>query len=619
MKKQFSYRLAALLTCTALASGVLIGCGGGSAAGVVAPTKLAGAVVDGYIEGAKVCLDVNNNQTCDVGEPSDTSKVDGSYKLDTSALTATQIAKAHILVDVPTTAKDADDGGQTLAAAGKAAFTLMAPASKPEVISPLTTLVSHELIKDAGLSLAQAQTAVRNKSSGKLKDTDDLMQDIGKIKRTDANVNVKNVAESLAITLGEIRKAIDTGSAAAGTSGATTTEQQKILATLNNVQAQLATLTANINTNSTTQTKPADIQAALKTATDTLKTSTGATAAISGTVQTTAPATNLLAGASLYDGSSCASSTASPVSATIGAATCTPYFYKTDITAAGKVTSSKYNLVNNAWVNADSNNEVTLNTTTNAWVSRAGTTGDLVVDTSGTAGTFTDSVTGQKTRVTMRQADISNKDISKLTSIGTVPSSLAGLIFPANSIQYLGQFTPLNDRYFLWNGGTDAPYLTNVSYDPVTKTNVTTKFRSLAEWMTAYATPANGVINGTCWYGLNVPVSACFTFDAGGSAAGGNLSIGIYGTNGLVTQAEKGSYEIRTFGSIKVLVITKVPSSLASMYNGSNGLSIYSEKDGFAVGGNLTLAGVTQGSQNPSFNKTAFAAIVGKLNTPALP
>jgi hypothetical protein len=613
MKKRFSYKLASLLTLTALASVILMGCGGGSsAAGVVAPTKLAGAVVDGYIEGAKVCLDVNNNQTCDVGEPSDTTKADGSYKLDTSALTGTQIAKAHILVDVPTTAKDADDGGQTLAAAGKAAFTLMAPASKPEVISPLTTLVSHELIKDAGLSLAQAQTAVRNKSNGKLKDTDDLMQDIGKIKRTDANVNVKNVAESLAITLGEIRKAIDTGSAAAGTSGATTTEQQKILATLNNVQAQLATLTANINTNSTTQTKPADIQAALKTATDTLKTSAGATAAISGTVQTTAPATNLLSGASLYDGSLCASSTAS-------AATCTPYFYKTDITAAGKVTSSKYNLVNNAWVNADSNNEVALNTTTNAWVSRAGTTGDLVVDTSGTAGTFTDSVTGQKTRVTMRQADISNKDISKLTSIGTVPSSLAELIFPANSIQYLGQFTPLSDRYYLWNQGTDAPYLTNVSYDPVTKANVTTKFKSLAEWMTAYATPANGVINGTCWYGLNVSVSACFTFDAGGSAVGGNLSIGIYGTNGLVTQAEKGSYEIRTFGSIKVLVITKVPSSLASMYNGSNGLSIYSEKDGFAVGGNLRLAGVTEGDQNLSFNKTAFAAIVSKLNRPTLP
>jgi hypothetical protein len=613
MKKRFSYKLASLLTFTALASGILMGCGGGgSPAAVVAPTKLAGAVVDGYIEGAKVCLDVNNNQTCDVGEPSDTTKADGSYKLDTSALTATQIAKAHILVDVPTTAKDADDGGQTLAAAGKAAFTLMAPASKPEVISPLTTLVSHELIKDSGLSLAEAQTAVRNKSSGKLKDTDDLMQDIGKIKRTDGNVNVKNVAESLAISLGEIRKAIDTGNAAAGTSGATTTEQQKILATLNNVQAQLATLTASINANSTTQTKPADIQAALKTATDTLKTSTGATAAISGTLQTTAPATNLLAGASLYDGSLCASATTS-------AATCTPYFYKTDITAAGKVTSSKYNLVNNAWVNADSNNEVTLNTTTNAWVSRAGTTGDLVVDTSGTAGTFTDSVTGQKTRVTMRQADISNKDISKLTSIGTVPSSLAGLIFPANSIQYLGQFTPLNDRYYLWNGGTDAPYLTNVSYDPVTKTNVTTKFRSLADWMTAYATPANGVNNGKCWYGLNVPIPACFTFDAGGTAKGGNLTVATNSAGSMTSLSEKGVYEIRTFGTIKVLVITKVPSSLASMYNGSNGLSIYSEKDGYAVGGNLTLAGVTQGDQNPSFNKTAFAAIVGKLNTPALP
>jgi len=37
--------------------------------------------IDGYIFGAKVCLDINSNNTCDSNEPYTTTANDGSYSL----------------------------------------------------------------------------------------------------------------------------------------------------------------------------------------------------------------------------------------------------------------------------------------------------------------------------------------------------------------------------------------------------------------------------------------------------------------------------------------------------------------------------------------------------------
>ncbi|MFA6015216.1 MAG: MbnP family copper-binding protein [Gallionellaceae bacterium] len=114
-------------------------------------TSLSGAVADGYLSGAKVCLDLNINSVCDAGEPSDITGNTGAYSITGIAATI-NAASYPIIAEVPATAVDAD----TNAAVGTA-FTLTSPAGT-SFVSPLTTLV-HEKIM-AGYTIAQANSAV---------------------------------------------------------------------------------------------------------------------------------------------------------------------------------------------------------------------------------------------------------------------------------------------------------------------------------------------------------------------------------------------------------------------------------------------------------------------------
>ena len=120
--------------CLTLIACTLAACGGGG--GGTTSSQISGAVMDGYIEDAKVCLDVNSNGACDANELSATTSPNGGYTLD---MTGLNTAGLTIIAEIPDTAKDADDAGQTLAAAGTAAYTMATPVDKPNVITPLTT------------------------------------------------------------------------------------------------------------------------------------------------------------------------------------------------------------------------------------------------------------------------------------------------------------------------------------------------------------------------------------------------------------------------------------------------------------------------------------------------
>lgn len=217
---------------------LLSGCGGGPNAG-----SLSGKVLDGYISGAAVCLDLNHNQICDSGEPA-TTTAGGSYTLDTSGLSAAEIASAYILAHVPVTALDDNDNGQTLAQAGKPAYTLMAPASTALSISitPFTTLVSQQLANSAVTStqwcepfwwcsfvqhalanpatnLEHAQTAVQSRLG--LASDVDLMQDYI---AHNAPAQIKNTATALALALGNFQAAVNAKSLI------NTSEEQKFAA-----------------------------------------------------------------------------------------------------------------------------------------------------------------------------------------------------------------------------------------------------------------------------------------------------------------------------------------------------------------------------------------------------
>ncbi len=129
------------------------GGGGGTGTGGSSVSSLSGKVIDGPIEGATVCLDINNSGTCDSGERTAVTARDGSYSLDISGLDNSLVAGAMLHVTIPETAKDADDNGKTMKEAGKPAMIMMAPVyitmPAANIINPFTTLIAQKMLDES--------------------------------------------------------------------------------------------------------------------------------------------------------------------------------------------------------------------------------------------------------------------------------------------------------------------------------------------------------------------------------------------------------------------------------------------------------------------------------------
>ena len=127
-----------------------------------AASTIAGTVIDGYIEGATVCLDLNSNSACEASEPQTTSGSDGKYSINYAGSTS----GLHVVSLIPSTAKDADDKGLTIGQAGKMPFTLMAPAPVAGAtnthVTPLTTLVSNQMKQTGATDAVSVETQLKS-------------------------------------------------------------------------------------------------------------------------------------------------------------------------------------------------------------------------------------------------------------------------------------------------------------------------------------------------------------------------------------------------------------------------------------------------------------------------
>lgn len=138
---------------------LLAGClGGGGDDPAAAPVALSGVVADGPLQGATVCLDLNDNGACDSGEPSASTDADGRYSLE---VRTDQSGTHGIVAQVPATAIDKDSG-----AAIGTALVLKAPASgssgaQSVFVSPLTTVVA-DTASSRGISVAEAAVSVQS-------------------------------------------------------------------------------------------------------------------------------------------------------------------------------------------------------------------------------------------------------------------------------------------------------------------------------------------------------------------------------------------------------------------------------------------------------------------------
>jgi hypothetical protein len=148
MKKTTGLALGLLLAVS------LIGCGGGGGGGGDAASggaALSGKVIDGPISGATVCLDVNSNNACDTGEPTVITDATGNYTLPRYS---GSLDGLHILSIVPVGAIDLDTN-----TAVTDAYVMLAPASHPSFVTPLTTLVSAQMLANPSLSATAAEQA----------------------------------------------------------------------------------------------------------------------------------------------------------------------------------------------------------------------------------------------------------------------------------------------------------------------------------------------------------------------------------------------------------------------------------------------------------------------------
>lgn len=140
-----------------VAAAVLSACGGGGSGSSSASTStvsLSGVVADGYLTGAKVCLDKNENTVCDAGEPFATTGAGGAYTI--TGVTGADVAAYPVVAEVPATATDSDFAGTTV---GKA-FVLTAPKGNTTV-TPLSSLVHQEMVATPALSAASAAAKVQ--------------------------------------------------------------------------------------------------------------------------------------------------------------------------------------------------------------------------------------------------------------------------------------------------------------------------------------------------------------------------------------------------------------------------------------------------------------------------
>ncbi|KVK80986.1 hypothetical protein WJ47_11940 [Burkholderia ubonensis] len=136
----------------------LAACGGGGGDSSTTPTTptstVTGKAIDGYLAGATVCLDVNNNGVCDSGEPSAITDATGQFSIPYNG---DAIGKTLLVQVTPQTR----DLSRPANFQFPASFTLsqIVQSTPAQVISPLTTLVSAQM--QTGLSRTQAIAAVQ--------------------------------------------------------------------------------------------------------------------------------------------------------------------------------------------------------------------------------------------------------------------------------------------------------------------------------------------------------------------------------------------------------------------------------------------------------------------------
>jgi len=177
----------------------LTGCGGDdTTAATIETTTLSGTVADGYLVGAKVCLDKNYNDVCDADEPFVMTDGTGKYTFTLPSMSATELP---ILVEADENTIDLD----TNTTIGEK-WHFKANSGNSSFISPLSTLVAQAMALDPTLTIEQAMLNLQTELGIDINTTVDYVA----ANNTKAHNSAKIIAKSLANTEKLLSAAVST-------------------------------------------------------------------------------------------------------------------------------------------------------------------------------------------------------------------------------------------------------------------------------------------------------------------------------------------------------------------------------------------------------------------------
>jgi hypothetical protein len=530
---------------------------------------LSGAVIDGYISGATVCLDLNANQTCDGNDRKATSGEKGAYRLDITGIDIEVLKAAHLFTHIPDSATDSDDsedGKTTLKAAGKAPFSMLAPMAayvkadntlRSAVISPLTTLVSHDMLVN-DKPLQGAQNAVRSRLG--LSDTVDLSQDFVATKATDLGRSLHQQAQVIAAALGQV--AIQTTNAspreAFFAAMAYSQEKAKDLNGTLSGGGSVAQQVAQKMKESSFSPNPATLLSEVRQSTQ----STPATSA------TQVLSEGVYLADLLQDNP--------------------PQFTKA-LVKNGEISVTGFELRSNQWIAREEDGDPEYVLTANGWKEDNGCAGGQIEDTSAGKAELT-CPDNSKATVSVRTLDIQEKSLADLGQ--NAPENLKNFKFPKGSQLHQTVFTNLTDEYQIWAGA-------NWGAD-------------IASFMRQYPTGDGQNTPIQRFYSADAVIS--FTFDtAAAGAKSGKVSLwkSCLLTTNTCTQSGKADYEIKTVHNQELLIVKIKP-----VYEAHGNFLMFAAKDGQVHSGVFRPA-VTGSMTDFFLNKTAMNAVLqaAKLTT----
>ncbi len=255
----------------------LAGCGGsGDGTPVANSSMLTVTVIDGAIEGALVCLDVNSNGMCETGEPHGTTDVSGKA---TFSVANADAGKFPVLAVMGPGAKDADLSGIAMLP-----YTMKAPKDNPALVTPLTTLVQVQ-VESTGATTAAAATAVQQQ----LGIDNSPLLDFTKTGEKKA----QSIANAVVVTTQTQADTIKAAKGSQTASGATVTQgdldklvAQKVAALLDQLVVKAI---ENADKGAKARVDALKVAATTILSTDGIKDASSATAAVEQTKQTVVP------------------------------------------------------------------------------------------------------------------------------------------------------------------------------------------------------------------------------------------------------------------------------------------------------------------------------------------